>query len=85
MKMVQPAYMLAFHRAKHKPTTGASNTTSRYYCPWEIKFYIYINSHIQMLITALFRVTKSGEQVYASADRRINKLQSIHGTEHFQL
>lgn len=84
MKMVQPAYMLACHRAKHKPTTtGVSNTTSRYYCPWEIKLYIYTNSHIQMLITAFFRVAKNGEQVYPSADRRINKLQSIHDTEYF--
>lgn len=83
MKMVQPAYILAFHRAKHKPTTGASNTTSRYYCPWEIKLYICTNSHIQTLIAAFFRVAKNGEQVYPSADRWINKLQSIHGTEYF--
>lgn len=38
-----------------------------------------------MLIAALFRVAKNGEQVYSSADRWINKLQSIHGTEYFQL
>lgn len=76
-KMVQRVHMPAFYRAKHRPTIGACPTTSRDY-PREIKIYICRNPHIQMFIAALFRVAKTGEQVYPSSDRLLDKQTAVH-------